>query len=154
MLTADIDTGGAACMNIHGIDPVSLDCNGHRITVSNGIVPVMVQNATAVTITNCSLSNQYVSPQGTVTPYGLDIKNSADIALNYNTIAGINFYGVSRAHVSNNQIVGYYAQYNSHNVTVSENIITAVADEPGAAGIITLVQNRFDFRLSKRKALL
>jgi parallel beta-helix repeat protein len=135
MLTADIDTGGAACMNIHATHSVTLDCSGYRITASNGIVPVMVQNATAVTVTNCSLSNQYISPRGTVTPYGLDIENSTDVAVTYNTIAGININGVSRGYVSDNQIVGYYEQYNSHGMTISQNSIAGVADEQGAAGI-------------------
>jgi parallel beta-helix repeat protein len=136
ILTADIDTGGAACINIHDTHSVTLDCNSHRITGGDGIVPVIVQNATAVSITNCSVSSQFMSPSGTVTPYGLDIENSADVALTSNTIAGIHFYAVSRAYLSNNQILGYHQQYNSHNVTVSQNSIKGVSDEFGAAGIV------------------
>lgn len=136
VLAADIDASGPACMNIHDTHSVSLDCSGHHITGGDGIVPVTVQNATAVSIANCSLSSQFMSPRGTVTQRALDIENSADVAVVDNTIAGINFYAVNRADVSNNRIVGYYQQYNSHNVTISVNSIAGVADELGAAGIV------------------
>ncbi|MBZ5596169.1 MAG: right-handed parallel beta-helix repeat-containing protein [Acidobacteriia bacterium] len=140
-MTADIDTGGAACMNIHDTHSVSLDCDGHGIsghlfTALDATTPVVVQNASAVIITNCSLSNRPVTPTGMFTLWGLDIENSTDIALTNNNITAIEINKLSSGHVSNNQIVGYYAQYNSNNVTISQNSIVGIADEIGAAGII------------------
>lgn len=129
ILTVDIDTSGAACMNIHDTQSVTLDCNGHRIMADNGFTPLMVQNVTAFALTNCSVTNQGTTVSGTVTAYGLDIETGADIALTYNNIAGIKVYNVSRGDVSNNQIVGYYEQFNSHEVTISQNTVVAVADE-------------------------
>jgi len=129
-LTADIHTFGLACMKIHDAHNVTLDCDGHFINGDFGYTPITVKNVAAFTLTNCSVINQGILLGRLVYWGSVEIETGEDIALTYNNIGGTVVYQVSRGFVSNNQIVGY-AQYFSHDVTISQNTTSEIALSEG-----------------------